>query len=544
MQNQQRPNIFSQVLLLTGLLYACHWIEPYRYDPNSLLYIWFLWLVTAITAFSLVMQLLRLLPRIISQLWIRRPKGLKGTAKWATLKQARKASTNKRKGFLAGMMGKVPIWLPIESSGLVLSPAGGGKTVGFVIPALMSWTGSMIVADLKGTLAAITAFFRRIKFRHKTFILNPAGRFGKLLGASARFNPLQTLNKDWANPDLHKFLMSDAQMLAKQLLPEPTKGSSDVFFRNGSRKLLVFSWVYLATTQKATLSAALALLSDVSAITNALYAAVVDNRLNGDLARMAKDLLAKLQDGSAEQFESFREGALQVLEPYSPSGVLADATSDSDFCFADLRLFKATVYIICDPTQMEAFASWLGLVMESAKTELIRNTDGGDVTFLIDEATNFKFGSLPGLLTTAREFKLRIWVVVQELEQWAHVYGREALDTLLSQTEVKIIHGSRSFKTCQLVSNMLGDYSVNATSYNKGASMFDPVGKSVSETGRKMLMPDEVARFDKVIVFYGNMPPMALDKIGYHEIAPWRSQAAPNPLFGKKRYKGKVRLRV
>lgn len=449
----------------------------------------------------------------------------------------------KKRGYLAGLFGKVPIWLPLESSGLVLSPAGGGKTVGFVIPALMSNSTNMIAADLKGTLAAITRRHRQKKFGHKIFTLNPAGRFGDILGPGSRFNPLKILEKNWADAKRFRFLISDAQMLAKQLLPEPVKESNNTFFRNGSRKLLVFAFVYLViTTGKVTLSAALRLLSDMGEISSALYAASVDDRLDGDLARMANDILGKMSEGSSEQLESFREGALQVLEPFAPSGVLADATDDSDFDFADLRRMNATVYIICDPTQMEAFASWLGLVMEAAKTELIRNTDGKEVTLMIDEATNFKFATLPALLTSAREFKLCIWLVAQELEQWAHVYGREALETLLSQTEVKIIHGSRSYKTCHLVSNMLGDYSLYTTSYNKGTSVFGPIGVSESETGRKMLTPDEVARCEQAIVFAGNNPPMLLDKIGYHEVHPWWKQADPNPLFGKKKYKGRLRL--
>ena len=537
------PNFLPHLIAIIGFVAGYRWLaDQPGTDPLLLLGLRYM-ILAALVAFGL--KLIAVSPRVISHLWQRRPKGLKGTAAWASEKQIRKASTNKRIGYLAGLFGTLPIWLPVESSGLVLSPAGGGKTVGFVIPALMSNPGSMIAADLKGTLAAITRRHRAKKFGHKIYMLNPAGRFGDLLGPGAKFNPLAILNKDWADPDRNKFLISDAIMLAKQLLPEPVKQGENTFFRNGSRKLLVFGMIYLVlTTGKVTLSALLRLLSDLNALAGALLAASKDTRLKGDLARMANDILGKMSEGRPEQLESFREGALQVLEPYAPSGVLADATEDSDFDFASLRKEKATVYIICDPTQMEAFASWLGLVMEAAKTELIRETDGRDVTLLIDEATNFKFGSLPGLLTSAREFKLRIWVVVQELEQWAHVYGREALDTLLSQTEVKIIHGSRSHKTCELVSNMLGEYSVNATSYNKGRSVFEPVQKTVSETGRKLLTATEVSQFEKVIVFYKDYPPMALDKVGYHEVHPWRNQADPNPLFGRKQYKGKVRVRV
>lgn len=540
---RQKPNIFAQAFVLGCFAYASLWLRLYQHYPDYLLFVWFIWGLTALLALSFTFSLLGTLPNILRQLLSRKTKGLKGTASWMTKAAARKAKMFKRRGYLAGKLAGEAVWVTIESCGLVLSPAGGGKTRDFVIPALLADRGNMIVADLKGTLAAITARIRRRKFKHKTFFLNPANRFGKILGKSARFNPLQLLNENWINEARRVFLMSDAWMLALQLLPEPKEAGQNDFFRKGSRKLLVFAFVYLAvTTSKATLSSALNLLSDMNQLTNALYKSASDDRLDGELIRMANDLLSKLQDGRPEQLESFREGALQVLEPYSSSGVLADATSSSDFKFSDLRKIKGTVYIICDPTQMAAFASWLGLVMESAKTELIREANGKPVTFMIDEATNFKFASLPALLTSAREFNMRLWVIVQELEQWAHVYGREALDTLMSQTEVKIIHGSRSFKTCQLVSNMLGEYSVQQTNFNKGKSIFDPVNRTMSEIGRKLLTPDEVARFEKAIVFVRNLPPMALEKVGYHQVFPWVFWADPNPLFGKGRYWGWIKL--
>lgn len=537
------PDPVLQAMALAAFTAGYVWYKSTEAVSPAILLGWRILLLLIFLA--LLSNLISLVPRILAHIRARRTKGLRGTARWATKKQVLKASTSARNGFLAGMAGKHPVWLPIESSGLVLSPAGGGKTVGFVIPALMSNPASMIVADLKGTLAAITRRRRQKKFGHKIFILNPAGRFGHILGPGARFNPLSILEKSWADPMRRKFLISDARKLARNLLPEPVKEGENTFFRNGSRKLLVFAMIYLAmTVGKVTLSAALELISDMNRISDALYTAAADDRLSGDLARMANDILGKLHDGRPEQLESFREGALQVLEPYAPSGVLADATNVSDFDPSILREEGVTVYIVCDPTQMEAFAGWLGLLMEAFTTDLIRNAEGRDVVLMIDEATNFKFPSLPGLLTAAREFKLRIWLVIQELEQFSHVYGREALDTVLSQTEVKIVHGSRSHKTCQLISDMLGEYSVAATSYNTGSGVYDPVTRSVSETGRKMLTSAEVAQFGKVIVFKDKMPPMALGHIGYHEISPYRDEADPNPLFGNKRYKGKVRLRL
>lgn len=154
--------------------------------------------------------------------------------------------------------------------------------------------------------------------------------------------------------------------------------------------------------------------------------------------------------------------------------------------------------------------------------------------FLCDEITNFKVEGLLSLLTLAREFKIRLWLIVQELEQWAHVYGRESLETLLSQTEVKIIVGVRSYKTCQLISDILGESTIKALSHNIGQGMFDTPTR---------LLQDAARRTDDTILFVRNHRPIRLYKIGYHEIKPWSKWVGVNPLLGKP-FKGKMRLRL
>lgn len=451
----------------------------------------------------------------------------------------------KRHGFLAGMHEEnKPVFVDIESSGLVLSPAGGGKTVTFVIPALCHNPVSMFVPDLKGILACMTAQLRRKRYKHDILCVNPAGLYQNILGGGARYNPLQILIDDWRDPATHAQLLSDAQAIAKQLCQEPAQQGENQYFRNGSRKFLVFAFVQQVTNSNhATLADALCLLSDQETLLQALQDAQYSVHLNGDLARLAKDLLAKFNSGDQKQIESFREGAVQALEVFSSSVRLAECTSICDFRFADLKRKKLTVYLLADPTRMSVYAPWLGLLSWCALTELIRFQNGKSVCFLCDEITNFRIEGLPSLLTLAREFKIRLWLIVQELEQWAYVYGRESLETLLSQTEVKLIMGARSYKTCQLVSDMLGESTIKALSHNIGASMFDTPTCSLQDAPRRLMTADEVRRTSDTLLFVRNHRPIRLSKIGYHEIRPWAKWVGINPLFNQP-FKGKIRLRL
>lgn len=541
---QNGPNVVTMIVGLVGLGWLSLASRPFLHDPDYFLVPYIVWFATGPVAIDLLGTIGKYGLRFAKQLRVLKAKGNKGTARWAIEAEIRRSS-NRKKGLYAGVSHGRGVFLPFETSAMVLAGSGAGKTVSTVVPELMNNRMGMLVTDLKGSLACITARHRRKKFGHRTLFLNPGELFASILGKSARFNPLITLIKDWVDPTRHKHLMSDARKLAGQLLPEPVNSGENTFFRNGSRKLLVFAMIYLVTQfGKVTLSEMLSLLSDVERLETALYTAKASSALEGDLACLAGDILGKLDEGDRRQFESFREGALQVLEPFSPSGVLAHATEESDFDFEQLKTGKLTVYLICDPTQQDTFASWIGLVSQAAITELVRSESRKPVLLLLDEATNFKIEALPKLLTSVREFGIRILVVLQELEQWAHVYGRESLDTLLSQTELKIIHSTHSQKSRELISRMLGTASLREESYNTGLNKFSQITRSVSEVGKPLLTPEQVGAFEKSIVFYRNKPPMQLETVGYHQIVPWRSQAQANPYFGKKKYKRRVKLRL
>jgi hypothetical protein len=66
-----------------------------------------------------------------------------------------------------------------------------------------------------------------------------------ILVCTARYNPLQILVDDWMDIEKNKDLIADARSISLQLCPEPATTGENTFFRNGSRKYLVFGFVYL-----------------------------------------------------------------------------------------------------------------------------------------------------------------------------------------------------------------------------------------------------------------------------------------------------------
>ncbi len=469
----------------------------------------------------------------------------KGSAAWATKKEIKQAGLHDTKGvFLGCDLSGHPIYFDGECHGLTLAPAGSGKTVAFSVPALCHLPLPMIISEFKGTMAVMMANKRKKQHNQNEFFVNPAHLYSDKLGKPARYNPVQILIDDWMDADRNKDLIADAQAMAFQLNPEPSPKGEGTFWRNGSRKFLVFGLVFLVThygAEKATLSEVLRLLRNVPKLIEACKIASSSSILNGELADMAADLHYKLTAQDTRQVDSFLEGAIQSLSAFSSSGWLAESTSTCDFRFKDLKETPATVYLIADPTKMKVFAPWLGLMGWAAITELTRCQNTKPVFFLLDEATNFRIENLSESLTGLREFGIRVWFVIQELEEYARVYGREALETLLSQTEVKQIFGATGAKTCELISRMLGDQTIKSVNFNLGNNLNDPITQSVNEHARRLLTPDEVRRFSDTILFIRNLPPIHAVKTGYHQVKPWSNWVAANPLFGSK-LKGKTKV--
>ncbi|GJL49747.1 MAG: hypothetical protein NPIRA01_09740 [Nitrospirales bacterium] len=390
----------------------------------------------------------------------------------------------------------------------------------------------------------MTKAIREKQHKQEVFCVNPAQLYRDKLGAPARYNPMWIPLDDWMDTDRNKDLMADTQSMALQLYPEPSIKSGDIYWRNGSRKILIFGIVFLVTQygeKRATLSELLRLLRNVKDLIKACEAVLHSSILNGELADMAAELHYKLTAQDTRQVDSFLEGAIQSIIVFSASGHLAESTSICDFRFRDLKTTAATVFFVADPTKASVYAPWIGLMGWAAITELTRCQNTKPVFFLLDEATNFRISNLSESLTGLREFGIRVWFVIQELEEYARVYGRENLETLLSQTEVKQIFGVQNQKTAELVSRMLGEQSVKSTNYNLGTYVNDPVTQSVAEHSRRLLTPDEVRRFGDMVLFIRNLPPIHAVKTGYHQVKPWSDWVAANPLFGSK-LKGKTKV--
>mgnify|MGYP003636804695 FL=1 len=446
-RKQHASSLIKQLLVVTCCIWLFVHLEPVTPE------IYWIRIICAVIAaansFQLTLAFLELLRNLLLRWYALRPTQNYGSAQWAKEKELKRAKLLKTNGLFLGVSANSgrPLFFDGETHGFTLSPAGGGKTTCFVIPALLHERDmSMIVPDLKGTLACVTKYAREKKHKQKIYCVNPARLYEDQLGTPARYNPLQILIDSWQQGN-HEDLITDAQAIALQLLQEPQHGGENTFFRNGGRMIIVL-------------------------LNEALLIASCSDFIKGDLADIANDLLAKTDQSDKRQWESFREGAVQALSAFSSSGWLAESTSDCDFRFADLKKKKITVYLIADPTRMKVYAPWLGLLGWCALTELTRCQSKKQVLFLFDEAANFRIEGLISKLTELRGYGCRVWFALQSLDAFAKTYGRDDLQTLLEQCECQQFFGIQSHKTAEFISRTLGNMTVKTDNYNLGHMIF------------------------------------------------------------------------
>lgn len=211
---------------------------------------------------------------------------------------------------------------------------------------------------------------------------------------------------------------------------------------------------------------------------------------------------------------SFFTTTLSDLRLFSDPNI-SDMTSKQDHDMKRTGIDKTAVFLII-PDEKSTKNVLATLYIDQIYQSLVElaNENGGRiprrVNFLIDE-----FGNLP----TIRDFATKITVgggrgirfalAVQDPAQIKKAY-KESSQTIVGNCHTLIFISSSEPETCKFVSELTGKYTIETESRNrnvqeKGSSF----GMGLGTTGRALLMPDEIRRWDKneaLVVRLGHHP--------------------------------------
>lgn len=459
--------------------------------------------------------------------------GTFGESRFATLEDCAAAGLLDPQGLYVGVKDGQPLFYNGKSHLLTCAPARQGKGIGFVIPNLLHYPGSVVVTDPKGELAAVTAAHRRTRLGHKVVVLNPWGLHGL---PQDRINPLESVIALAGDPRLQRGLSDEVKAIVLQLLPEP-EDTKNRFFREGARTILRAVMLHLAlhAPKRCSLPEMWRLIAGPKRLERAIAEMRRSEALGGVLADLGDDL-AEQMDDNPELFGDFRTGAMQALGIYEPGGYLAGAVSESDVALADLKGGRVSIYLAFPQDRIATHGAVLGLIVSQAITAVARSEAKGKVLFLLDEFANM--GKLAGLaesLTALPGLGVRVWMFVQELADITRVYGPNTAKTVLSQAEAMQFFGVGSTELAQTLSKALGQRTVKTRSFNLGRFRDDEISESLSESGQPLMRPEDILLMEKhqQLLMIGGMRPVLAQRLPFWFFAPWARWAAPNPVEGE-----------
>jgi len=343
-----------------------------------------------------------------------------------------------------------------DGNTLVVAPPGAGKGVGFVIPNLLTYPGSMVVIDPKGENAALTAQHRREVMKQNVFILDPAG---VLDVASDAYNPFAWLHE--SEPDRFD---ADVRNMAEALVPGDGMES---FWARGGRMAAAGLIYYLASQKDADFSLTglydLAFLGDTAWLNLWREMRVISSG-SPDLARRVVEM-GNWFEGLEEKHQLYHRGTLQDGLQWLISNGARRVVASSSFELRRIKDEPMTVYLCIPPLELSTYKPLARLVVTHAlQAVMARLARPGEtpVVFMLDEFANSvgQMEVFDQAYSQVRGYGGRIAVVLQTIGQLRDLYpegkGRSVSWQTIEETSGAAVYFKARGETAKHVSERLG----------------------------------------------------------------------------------------
>ena len=466
-----------------------------------------------------------------------------GSAHWGTLNDMARgghlALPGQGVGFTLGRVPGAPqdidprFW--VNTHNIVVAPTGSGKGIGTVTPNLLEYPGSIMVLDVKGENAAVTAAARRA-MGHEVFVVDPFRVVGE---ATHGFNLLSRMNPHSAN------CVPESAMLADALVMMTAKGGGEHFEESAKTLLqgLMLHVVASADPHRRTLGEMRRLLTtDADAFFGTITDMIDDPEAAFGLpARAANTFMGMADRERGSVLSTARRHTAFLDDPR-----IADVLARSDIDFARIKTELITVYLVLPANQIGPNArlvrGFINAVIAAATASAAPPVH--PVAFLLDEFGQLGYmQSIENAVSLMRGYGLLFWLFIQDLSQLKGVYPK--WQTFLANS-AKTFYGIADIDTAKYVSESLGNatisYDVVNESEQAGSSMSGRGGSfsssSSSSTSRQhaaraLLTPTELMSLgaETPIVLLRGEPPYKLERLNYLTDPLYAGKAAANPYY-------------
>ena len=389
----------------------------------------------------------------------------------------------------------------------------GGKGTTGIIPALITWPGSVCVVDPKGENATITASRRGGGSRHakgmgqSVKVLDPFQSAQVDDSLRGRFNPLDALDPE------HEETIDEAGRLADAIVVIHEGGTVDPFWDESARAMVKGLLLHVLTAPQCEGRRNLITLrkliargdwESVEALKEAgekdippshglLWTALVNNPAFDGLVAGIGDSFTNMLLNSPKQYESVLQVANRNTE-FIDSPAMQRILGASDFQLSELKTRPEGLSLfLCLPQRyMSTHYRWLRMMIALTVTEMEkvrgRPAAGHPVLLVLDEFAGLKrMEVIEHAVAQIAGYGVKMFFVLQSLEQLKAVY-KDNWETFLANSGLKMFFNLEDHFSRDYVSKLIGETEVvrevrsASDSTSESESTSRSTARSASET--------------------------------------------------------------
>lgn len=437
-----------------------------------------------------------------------------GSARWASKRDIRRAGLLTDDGVFLGQMAKNYLRHDGPEHVIAFAPTRSGKGVGLVIPSLLSWTGSVVIHDIKGENWDLTSGWRS-RFSHCVL-------FDPTAPDSARYNPLLEVRRGENE-------IRDVQNIADILVdPEGSLERRNHWEKTGHALLVGVILHVLYAEEEKTLASCARFLSDPEHSFEATLSVMMKTHHLREgphpvVAQAARELLNK----SENERSGVLSTAMSFLGLYRDP-VIARATASSDWRISDLVEAErpCSLYLVVPPSDISRTKPLVRLILNQIGRRLTETLpDQGSprhkVLMMLDEFPALgRLDFFESALAFMAGYGIRAYLIAQSLNQIEKAYGPN--NAILDNCHVRVAFAANDERTAKRISDALGTTTEQRAQRNYAGHRLAPwlshVMVSSQETQRALLTPGEVMQLppDEELVMVAGVRPIRARKLRYY----------------------------
>lgn len=393
---------------------------------------------------------------------------------------------NTDEGYIVGRLENELLRFKTDAHLLTISPTGGGKGTGLIIPNLLDHPGSAFVIDIRGETVAKTATARRLQGQ-TVIVVDPfditKGQWGR-----DSYNPFDRLPKDrndrWTDDIIIR--LTEALMFDPK---ESSRTKGEAVWENVTKELisgLITYCAYYTRPYRRNLTEILRILNYNSSEKERFIdelKGIVDNDPQGQNDHQLIGLTTFLTE--TKETTKFTDNALaqaRNMLRWTSTNSFKGIIEDSTFTFEDLQNVRMTVYLVVPEEFIDNCASWVRIMLESAVFSLkdVFSTKGVStsqltqedrVLFMLDELPVFgQLDIISSGMPTLRGRGVNLWLFIQNLAQLEATYGKEKMRTIIGNAASVQVFSSNELEELEYFVRLIGE------------EFFDVQSVTISET--------------------------------------------------------------